>query len=502
MSANMVSKLVVVGGGTAGWMAAAGLKRAFGDVLDVTLIESDSIGTVGVGEATIPVIKLFNRFLGLNEAEFMKAVQGTFKLGIEFVGWGAPGEAYMHAFGAIGQPMGLPPFWHYWLRASQTGDASSLWDYSLNTKLAYEHKFAPVEKIKNTAVDGPAYAFHFDAALYAKYLRAWCETQGVKRTEGTIVGVERDAVSGDVASLKLDDDRKVDGDFYIDCSGFRGLLIEQTLQAGYADWTDLLPCNRAIALPCSNKGPMRPYTQSIAHSAGWQWRIPLQHRTGNGHVFCSDFMSEDDAISILMSNIEGDALADPNIIRFTTGKRKTCWKHNVVAMGLASGFMEPLESTSINMVQSAIDRLVKLFPFNQDRATLAAEYNRQTDFEFETIRDFLVLHYVANKRPEPFWRMTANMQIPDSLKHKLSLFESGGRIVRQSEELFAEESWLQVLVGQGVTAAGHHPGAAMIPDAQLVRNLQNVKQAVEAASEKFPLHQDFVSKFCSQTPLC
>src|SRR5688500_5006646 len=381
-------------------MAAAALTATLGHQLRIRVIESDEIGIVGVGEATIPAIRLFNALAGIDEDEFIRATQATFKLGIQFQNWGDIGESYMHAFGQIGQSLGVLEFHQYWLRARRQGVAGPLCDYSLNATAARLGKFARIPRIPDTSLEGLTYAFHFDAGLYARYLRGVCESRGVTRTEGKIVSVEQRAEDGFVRSVTLEDGQSIAGELFIDCSGFRGVLIEQALGAGYEDWSHWLPCDRAIAVPCENNGPLRPYTQAIAHAAGWQWRIPLQHRTGNGHVFCSEFMSEDEAAAILLANLEGAPLAEPRTLRFTTGMRRKFWDRNVVALGLASGFMEPLESTSIHLVQNGIAKLLSLFPDKSFEPSAIAEYNRKVTFDYERIRDFIVLHYFANQRTD------------------------------------------------------------------------------------------------------
>ena len=343
MTADPIKTIAIAGGGTAGWMAAAAFARAFGQAVSITLIESEEIGTVGVGEATIPQIRLFNQFLGLDENDFLRATKGSFKLGIQFNDWGRLGDSYIHAFGEFGMPLGLLPFHHYWLRAHQAGGAGSLWDYSINAQAAMLNKFAPMERIGSSRLQGVRYAFHFDASLYAAYLRQYAEARGVARLEGKIDGVEQDPESGFLQGLRLSDGRTVAADFFIDCSGFRGLLIEQTLAAGYEDWTKWLPCDRAVAAPCAHGDAFRPYTQASARAAGWQWRIPLQHRVGNGHVYCSAQVTDDEAAQTLLDNLEGAPLAEPRVLKFTTGMRKSAWVKNCVALGLAGGFMEPLE---------------------------------------------------------------------------------------------------------------------------------------------------------------
>jgi tryptophan halogenase len=497
MTDNRIKSVVVVGGGTAGWMSAALLARALGDTVRIRLVESEEIGTVGVGEATIPQIRHFNAFLGLDENAFLAATQGTIKLGIEFVGWRAPGQAYIHAFGDIGRPLGAVPFHHYWLAGRRKGDGHALWDYSLNAQAAYAGRFDRAVRRAGGAGEPLTYAFQFDAALYARHLRAHAERLGVVRTEGKILDATLREPDGFVASVRLESGEVVEGDFFIDCSGFRGVLIEQTLKTGYEDWSDLLPCDRAIAAPTANVGPPRPYTQAIARPAGWQWRIPLQHRTGNGHVFCSRFLSEDEAVAQLLSNLEGELLAEPRTLKFVTGRRKRFWNKNVLALGLASGFMEPLESTSIHLIQSGLSRLLNLFPDKGFAQRDIDEYNRQTGLEYERIRDFLVLHYWANQREEPFWTACRERTPPAELGRKVELFRTHSRLFRGPEDLFLEGSWLQVLIGQGVTPDDHHPMTGQLTDAQLTSFLADLRKITADGAAALPAHGDFLRQQCA-----
>lgn len=497
MSDSRIRDLVIVGGGTAGWMAAAAFSSTMGEQLNIRLIESDAIATVGVGEATIPAIRLFNGLVGLNEDEFLRQTQGSFKLGIEFLNWGKVGESYMHGFGQIGQSLDLIEFWQYWLRARKEGVAGRLGQYAFNQQVARGGKFARMNKIPNTEMDGIAYAFHFDALLYARYLRSIAERQGVTRTEGKIVTVNQNPETGFVTSLTLESGEKIGGELFIDCSGFRALLIEQTLGAGYVDWTHWLPCDRAIALPTANVGPPRPYTQSIAHPAGWQWRIPLQHRTGNGHVFCSAHMEEDEARRILMDTVEGAPIADPRTIHFTTGMRAKAWDKNVVALGLASGFLEPLESTSIHLVQNGIARLLSHFPDRRFAQVNTDTYNRRIAYDYERIRDFIILHYTANQRDEPFWRMVREMALPDSLRDKIDLFKATGRVFREQEELFAEVGWFQVLIGQNILPDSYHPLADVLTAEELEGFMRDIATIVSAPVPHLPTHQEFIDRFCA-----
>lgn len=510
MPIHSVRKVVIVGGGTAGWMTAAAFAKVLGSAYQVQVVESDEIGIVGVGEATIPHIIEFNKALGIDEDEFLRATQGTFKLGIEFVNWGAIGDRYIHGFGKIGQPTNALPFHHFWLRMEQLGKAKSLEAYSINTAAPRAGKFM---RARNDMAGSPlgdiGHAFHFDASLYARFLRTFSENLGVVRTEGKIVRVEQRAIDGSIDGVVLENGERVSGDFFIDCSGMRGVLIEQTLQAGYEDWSKWLPCDRAIAVPCESAGPLLPMTRSTAHTAGWQWRIPLQHRTGNGHVYSSGFMGQDEATSILLDNLDGTPRAEPRHIKFLTGHRKSFWNRNCVAVGLSSGFLEPLESTSIHLIQTAIARILNFFPHSGFDSADIAEYNTMTQTEYERIRDFLVLHYkVTERNDSPFWDYCRTMPVPDTLKRKMDLFQSNGRIVREGEELFAEVSWLQVMVGQRMSPRGYHPFANLLSEAQVAAYLQNVEQVVAKCVNAMPTQVDFINSHCAAnndkpaSPIC
>ncbi|MEZ0496406.1 tryptophan halogenase family protein [Sphingomonas sp. IW22] len=462
------TRIVIAGGGSAGWMAAAALRRFLGPDHAVCLIESEAVGTVGVGEATIPQLRLFNAALGIDEDEFMRACGGSFKLGIQFDGWRKPGEVYLHAFGNVGRDVGLTGFQHLWLRARSLELAGELGDYCLNAVAADAGRMHRGAALTAKAIPPLPYAFHFDAALYAAFLRRRAETGGVVRHEGRILSVERDGESGEVRALLLEGDRRIEGDFFVDCTGFRALLIGDALGVGYRDWRRWLPCDRAVAAPSAAMPPLPPYTRATAHEAGWQWRIPLQHRTGNGLVYCSDYLDDDAAEAMLVDLIGGSPSAPPRRLRFVTGMRERGWCHNVVAMGLSSGFLEPLESTSIHLIQTAISRLLQLFPrAGGDSAALRREYNRQLDFEMARIRDFLILHYWANERSEPFWVDRRAAGLPDSLAERIALWRDSAVIVREHEELFTEAGWIQVLIGQGVIPHSWHPLADTISAEEL-----------------------------------
>ncbi len=486
-----MKKIVVAGGGTAGWMAAAAIARTMGRTASVTLIESEAIGTVGVGESTIPPLVTYNRLLGINEAEFMRATQATFKLGILFDNWKQPGDRYFHSFGYTGKDHWAAGFQHYWLEGRARGHTQSYDDYCLELVAALQSKFAQLPDNKVN------YAYQLDSGLYARFLRQMAEADGVTRIEGKIARVELNGESGDIAALELDGGRRVEGDLFLDCTGFRALLIEGALHAGYDDWTHWLPCDSAIALQTPNVRPPVPYTRAMAHDAGWQWRIPLQHRTGNGIVYCSRYLDHDAALERLLGNIEGEPLTAPNKIRFQTGARRKQWHRNCIAIGLSGGFMEPLESTSIHLIQRAILRLIRMMPQGAISPRDIAEFNDQQFQDMEQIRDFLILHYkVTDRRDSPFWRQCAAMDVPDSLAQKIELFRETARVFRRNEELFAENSWVQVMLGQGIEPRAWHPIAGKLNDDELDRLLGMIRQDVTRTVAGLPDHAAYVARYC------
>ena len=492
MTPNPKLRVVIAGGGTAGWMAAAALANTLGGAIDLTLVESDAIGTIGVGESTIPPLLLFNRLLGIGEPEFMRATQATFKLGIKFENWKDIGESYFHSFGAAGKDHWSAGFQHFWLSGLERGHPHSYDDYSLELKAALEGKFAhlPDERMN--------YAYQLDSALYAKFLRNKAEGDGAKRIEGRIAEVELLGESGEITALKLDGDRRIEGDLFLDCTGFRALLIEGALHAGFDDWTHYLPCDSAIAVQTASVRPAIPYTRAIAHNAGWQWRIPLQHRQGNGIVYCSRYLNRDAALERLLGSVEGQVLTEPNVIAYRTGVRRQQWHKNCVAVGLAGGFMEPLESTSIHLIQRAVLRLIRMLPGGKVSPRDVAEFNEQTFTDMEQIRDFLVLHYkVTNRRDSPFWRQCAAMAIPDSLEQKIELFRETGRVFRKNEELFAENSWIQVMLGQGIMPTSYHPVADKLRQEELDRFLTSLRDGVSQTVAGLPQQMDYIASYCA-----
>lgn len=492
-------RIVIAGGGTAGWMAAALLARFLPYTHSVTLVESADIGTVGVGEATIPQIRYINHALGLDEAQFLRETKGTFKLGIEFDGWRREGEAYMHAFGPVGRGHGLLPFHHYWLRAKQLGIVKTPAHYSLNETAARSLKMRRGSRTPRSP-EMP-YAYHFDAGLYAAFLRRYAEGRGVVRIEGTIGNVEQNSGTGSITALTLGEERRIGGDFFIDCTGFRALLIERTLKTGFDDWTDYLPCDRAMAVPCDIGGDFTPYTRSIARSAGWQWRIPLQHRIGNGLVYSSAHLSDEDAAETLLANLDGAPQGDPRPISFTTGKRRKHWNANCLALGLAAGFMEPLESTSIHLVQSAVSRFLSVLPAGEADPAIRDWFNGQADFEWSRIRDFLVLHYSVNEREgEPLWDAVRHMRKPDTLVAKLENWRAAGFIHREHEELFTEVGWFQVLAGQGLKARAYNPLADALSEDDLRSLLGSIEAACAEEARQMQSHSEFLNKFANLPP--
>jgi tryptophan 7-halogenase len=498
-----LKKILIVGGGTAGWMAAAACAKLLeGGGYSIELIESDEIGTVGVGEATIPPIQDFNRSLQIDENEFIRATQASFKLGIEFVDWTRLGHSYIHPFGQYGVPMQGIYFHHFWLRHRASGGTLSHDLFNSSTMAARAGRFARPLPTDRSPLPPLGYAFHFDASLYAAFLRRMAESLGVKRSQGKVVHVQLRSTDGFIESVKLDDGRVIAADLFIDCSGFRGLLIEQALHAGYVDWSEWLPCDRAMAVPCDRLPSTTPYTRSTAREAGWQWRIPLQHRTGNGYVYCSQFLSDDEAASLLLSRLDGAARATPRPLRFVAGRRKEVWKKNCVALGLASGFLEPLESTSIHLIQTALARLLFLFPGNHfDQATID-KFNELSRLELEEIRDFLLLHYKATERDDtPFWRHCQSIKLTDSLKARWDMYEHNANLVTPLGDLFKEQSWFAVFEGQGVRPMHYHPFADIPADDELARRMNLISSDVRKRIDAFPTHDDFIRDHCAAPPM-
>lgn len=487
-----LKQIVIVGGGAAGWMTAAALSKLLrpGDV-SVTLVESDEIGIIGVGEATIPDMLQFNLFLGIAEADLMRATQATFKLGIEFVDWLRKGARYFHPFGFHGIDIDGVDFHQHWLHCRAHGLSQPIGDYCLTEIVARKNKFAfPDLSVAGAPASYLRYAYHFDAALYAGFLRQYAEKRGVRRLEGKVCEVLRQPETGHLTGVRLDNGQSVEGEFFFDCSGFRSLLLDEALGVPWVDWCHWLPCDGALAVACEHDGPVRPYTRSTARSAGWQWNIPTQRRTGNGHIYCSEFMSEDEATSILVENLDGQIMGTPRLIRFATGHRQRFWEKNCVAIGLSAGFLEPLESTSLYLIRQGISRFIALFPTASQPQIFRDEYNRWMQKDFEQVRDLLVLHYYANERDEPFWRHCRSMAIPETLKRRHELFAEGGRFLRNEGELFPSASWVAVMLGQNVIPRAVDPVIAGVPVSEIEPKLELLRRAMNEFVEKLPSHEE------------
>ena len=486
------TKVVVAGGGTAGWLTAYSLVTRLGKLLDITLVESDQIGTVGVGEATIPTMRAFHSLIDIDEREFMSATQATFKLGIQFENWGQQGDGYFHSFGEIGQRSWMAEFHEFWLEAKAQGFGGNLEDYCLELKAAKANKFAT--QIGKKAIN---YAYHLNATAYAAYLRKKSEIAGVKRLEGRIQQIQNDE-AGNISSLTLDNDTKIVGDVFIDCTGFRGLLIGDNLNVEYEDWSHWLAADSAIAVQTQAVEAPRPYTRAIAHSAGWQWRIPLQNRVGNGIVYSSQFCSDDEAHETLMANVAGTPLTEPRLLRFKTGRRKKAWHKNCIAIGLSSGFLEPLESTSIHLITTALLRLMKLFPFEGNSSMLAKQFNSETQLELETIRDFIILHYHQTQRNDSsFWNHYRKMDIPDSIAHRMAMFRENAYAWPDDVSLFRVDSWVQVMMGQGLIPEQHHAAGRVLQSEGLEKQMLALKSMIERTVSQLPEHADFITQYCA-----
>jgi Tryptophan halogenase. len=496
--ANRIKDIVIVGGGTAGWMTAAALAQVLRHAgIKITLVESEAISTVGVGEATIPAIRQFNSVLALNEDEFIRQTGGTFKLGIQFVDWYKKNHSYYHPFGNIGTRIERIAFQHYWQRLFNAGKTYPLENFSLNIQACENNKFIRPIKMSNSPLAEITYAFHFDAGLYARYLRGYAEKNGAVRIEGLIDGVNLRAVDGFIESVHLATGETVAGDLFIDCSGFRGLLIGQWLGTAYEDWSNFLPCDSAVAVASSRLDPLPPYTRATAKEAGWQWRIPLQHRTGNGYVYSSKYVSDERALETLLSGIEEPLLGEPRVLRFKAGRREKMWNKNCVAIGLSSGFLEPLESTSIHLVQGAISKLLDLFPTAECHPTIVDKFNEQLAYEYETIRDFLILHYNATLRDDSgFWNYCRHMEIPKALSDKINLYRYSGRVYRDNYESFGGLSWLAVMRGQGILTKAYNPVADHLPMEKLITQMEGIKSVIDSSCRSMPLHEEYIGRNC------
>jgi tryptophan 7-halogenase len=492
VEAQRVRKVVIAGGGTSGWVTAAALAQQLGPLLDITLIESDEIGTVGVGEATFPTIRTFHALLGLDEQEFLRATRGSIKLGISFENWARLGDRYIHSFGVIGKATWMGEFHHFWLAAKEDGFGGELEDYCFELQAAKAHKFYTSDK------SPISYAYHFDASLYARYLRTRCEAQGVKRIEGKITEVKQDPETGFIEALVMQSGERVEGDFFVDCSGFRGLLIEQALKAGYEHWGQWLRNDSALALQTDFSGDIPPYTRAIAHDCGWQWKIPLQHRQGTGLVYSSQYCTDEDARKTLMANLDGDIRVELRLLKFNTGRRRKAWVKNCVAVGLSGGFVEPLESTSIHLIQSGVTRLIQLFPFTGFSEALIHRYNEQSRAEYEKIRDFIILHFKATERDDtPYWRDCRDMAAPDSLAQRIALFRESGQVYQGADEIFRVDSWLQVMLGQRIEPQGYHYVGRLLGPERLRAALDSLKTGIANTVARMPTHSEFLERYCA-----
>ena len=502
MTERHIRKIVIVGGGTAGWMAAAAMTVAVRrDQCEIVLIESDDIGTVGVGEATVPVIKVFNQILGLDENDFIRKTQATFKVAIQYVNWGRIGNTYFHPFGRFGSDFGIVPFHQHWLKLRSLGENPDLDDYGLAASAARLNRFDRPRSDANPVFSTYNYAYHFDAALYARYLRAYSEQRGVKRVEGKIVDVQLRGTDGFIESVLLEGGARIDGDLFIDCSGFRGLLIEQALKTGFEDWRHWLPCDRAVAVPCESAAVLTPYTRATARNAGWQWRIPLQHRIGNGYVYSSQIIGDDEATETLLANLDGKPTKDPWRVRITTGRRKQAWNKNCVSLGLASGFIEPLESTSIHLIQTGVTKLLTMFPDRTFDPLTIDEYNRKVAMEYELIRDFIILHYHATEREDSeLWSYCKHMTVPDSLQRKIDIFRRYGRLALDTDVLFKEWSWFAILTGQGIVPENYDPLADTTDLATMRSIMAEMRTVIRSTVDKMPTQREYIARNCAAAP--
>ena len=499
MSDHRIRKLVIVGGGTAGWMAAASFAHYFANNgVEITVVESSEIGTVGVGEATVPAIRDFFHTLGLEDFEVMRATQGTCKLGIEFKDWSRVGESFVHPFGVFGAPARDVAFHQYWLRLRKLGDPTPFSAYSLAVGLCRQNRFTRPHPNPTSGLSVFDWAVHFDAGLFARLLRDYALKRGVKCIDARVVDVNLRAVDGFIESVTLHGGTREAGDLFIDCTGFRGLLIEGALATGYEDWTHWLPCDRAVAIPCASAGVLTPYTRATARSAGWQWRIPLQHRIGNGYVYCSRHLGDDEAAAALIADLEGERLAEPNFLRFVTGHRRKFWNRNCVALGLAAGFLEPLESTSIQLIETGIEKLRRLFPDMRFDPVLAAEYNRTSQLEYERLRDFLVFHYKATARDDAaLWRECRAMAVPETLELKMCLFKARGVLVRREWETFQDPSWLALYAGFNYLPQNYDPLADCFSENDLREQLRQMRENIARTVEQTPTHAEFIARHCA-----
>ena len=499
-----IKTIVIAGGGTAGWMSAAALAKLVAPQgIKIKLVESDQIGTVGVGEATLPHLRFFNRTLGIDERELIKATNATIKLGIEFCDWGQKGDSYIHPFGDYGREIQNVEFHHYWSRhVRETGGAHAapICDWSLPVIMAQKNKFALPSSDPDQIMSSFSFAYQFDATAYAAYLSRFAQDKGVERIEGKITQVVQDGESGLITGLEMENGTVVHGDFFIDCTGFRSLLMNGALDVDFEDWSKWLPCDRAVAVPCEGDNAPQPYTRATAQDAGWTWRIPLQHRIGNGHVYCSDYMSDDNALETLLGGLEGKPTRDPKFLKFKAGRRVKSWEKNCVAVGLSGGFLEPLESTSIYLIQAAITHFIELLPAMKDSPDDRDEFNRIIDLETDRIRDFLILHYHATQRDDtPFWNYVRTMDVPESLKEKMALFKQAGIVQEYRHGLFLHASWVAVYLGQRIVPDASHPAAQAVDPARLAEHLSTLRHSIAQTVDALPDHRGFLDEFCNET---
>jgi tryptophan halogenase len=494
---EQIKKIVIVGGGTAGWIAAATIGNIFKDSdVELELVESEDIGIIGVGEATVPPLLKILESLGIDLVDFIKETQATFKWGIQFEDWHTVGQSFFHPFGTIGKQIDGHDFYHCWLKSKTEGDKTPLMAHSPGAVLAEKGKFYLPFEAQNTPLETASYALHLDAALVGKYLRKFAENVGVTRSEGFVEHVNKDE-DGAIKSITLKSGQNIEGDFFIDCSGFKGLLIEGALETGYDDWSEYLPCNRAVTVQTKNSSATRSYTIAKAREAGWTWQIPLQHRTGNGYVFCDKYISDQQAIDTLLASVEGEVIATPRIIPFTTGIRKKAWNKNCIALGLAQGFLEPLESTAIHLVSKTISLFVDMFPTKDCNPVLQNEFNKRVREHYEDIRDIIVLHYCTTEREDSeFWRWCKNMKIPESLNHRINFFNVSGGLILNGDELFQSTSWYAICNGMGLVPKTYTPTIDALNYEKLQLSMDNGQKAIEAAAAKQPSHDDFLQKFC------
>jgi tryptophan halogenase len=498
MNSGHQQNIVILGGGAAGWIAAALLaRRTDRQRVRITLVESEEIGIIGVGEATVPILAQCNAMLGIDEFDFIRSTQGTFKLGIEFCNWGVAGNRHFHAFSDYGHPVEGVSAHHYWLRLRQSGDDRPIDDYSFAYAVAKNNNFAPSDP-QNSRYH---HAYHFDAALYARYLRDVATGMGVQRIEGKMTHFDLDGESGNIATIHLANGVAVSGDLFLDCTGFASELLGKALETPFVDWSRWLLCDSAIAVPSKRSGAIPPFTRSTAHVGGWRWTIPLQHRAGNGMVYSSDFWSDDAARDALLGSIEGERLAEPRLFRFTSGHRRQFWNRNCVGIGFASSFLEPLESTGLQLIIVGVLKLLQYFPERMIDPVLRDQYNRLSTREIERIRDFIIAHYHLSRRPEPLWAACREMEIPDSLRHKLDVWNASGQIALEDAESYMEPSWVAILLGNGAVPVHYSVLADLHPLEQIGTGMKLRREEIVHSAQAVTSHRDFIERHCRAEPV-